>query len=97
VDVGHLQCQGETPLAEQIETWGSRLCNVHLEDMCRGVHEHLMFGDGEIEFPPVLAALKRVAYDGGVYVELSRHSHDAPKAAQQAYDFLEPILASPDA
>ncbi|MGW4149959.1 sugar phosphate isomerase/epimerase, partial [Streptomyces albogriseolus] len=28
-----------------------------IEDMRRGVHEHLPFGDGEIDFPPVLAAL----------------------------------------
>lgn len=94
LDVGHLQCQGETPLAQQITKWGGLLSNVHLEDMRRGVHEHLMFGQGEIEFPPVLAALKHVAYEGGIYVELSRHSHEAPQAAQRAYDFLTHHLSS---
>jgi len=43
LDVGHLHCQGEVPVAEQIRRWSSRLVNVHLEDMRRGVHEHLMF------------------------------------------------------
>ncbi len=93
IDVGHLQCQGETPIAPVIERWVERLANVHIEDMRAGVHEHLMFGEGEIDFPPVLAALARVGYNGGVYVELSRHSHEAPQAARRAFEFLEPMMS----
>jgi len=92
LDVGHLHCQGETPIAPQIDRWAGRLVNVHLEDMRCGVHEHLMFGEGQIDFPPVLAALVRSGYQGGLHVELSRHSHDAPRAARQVYDFLTPLL-----
>ena len=33
------------------------LVHVQIEDMRRGVHEHLEFGEGEIDFAPVLAAL----------------------------------------
>ncbi len=51
-----------------------------------------MFGQGEIEFAPVLQALADVGYQGGVYVELSRHSHEAPAAARQAIEFLRPLL-----
>ncbi len=92
LDIGHLHCQGETPIAGQIHRWALRLANVHLEDMRQGIHEHLMFGEGEIEFPPVLHALADVSYGGGVHVELSRHSHEGPIAAQRAYDFLRPHL-----
>ena len=92
LDVGHLHCQGEVPIAEVIRRWASRLVNVHLEDMRAGVHEHLMFGAGEIEFPPVLHALAEVSYPGGVHVELSRHSHQAPQAARRAFEFLRPIM-----
>jgi sugar phosphate isomerase/epimerase len=60
--------------------------------MRRGVHEHLMFGEGEIDFPPVLEALAAAGYSGGVYVELSRHSHQAPDAARQAWEFLRSIF-----
>jgi hypothetical protein len=35
-----------------------RLVDVQIEDMKRGVHEHLEFGAGEIGFPPVLVVLK---------------------------------------
>ncbi len=91
LDIGHLHCQGETPIARVIDRWASLLVNVHIEDMCCGVHEHLMFGQGEIDFPPVLQALARVGYNGPVHVELSRHSHQAPEAAREAFEFLTKI------
>ncbi|MGC3967711.1 MAG: sugar phosphate isomerase/epimerase family protein [Pirellulales bacterium] len=93
LDVGHLQCQGELPLAGTIEAWGSELVNVHIEDMRAGAHEHLMFGDGEIAFGPVLKSLLRIGYSGGVYVELSRHSHEGPTAATRSLEFLTKTLA----
>jgi sugar phosphate isomerase/epimerase len=92
LDIGHLWCQGELPLADAIARWGPRIVNVHIEDMRAGVHEHLMFGEGEIQFPPVLEALARAGYRGPLHVELSRHSHEAPQAAQRAYDFLSPLV-----
>ena len=92
LDVGHLHCQGELPIAEKIAHWGAQLVNVHIEDMRRGIHEHLMFGEGEMEFPPIFEALAKADYRDGIYVELSRHSHDAPNAVRQAFDFLHPLV-----
>jgi sugar phosphate isomerase/epimerase len=92
LDVGHLHCLGETPIAGQIRRFAPRLVNVHIEDMRAGMHEHLMFGEGEIDFPPVLKALADVGYAGGIHVELSRHSHMAPEAARRAFEFLSPLL-----
>jgi sugar phosphate isomerase/epimerase len=92
LDLGHLQCQGEGPIDKVIERWAPRLVNVHIEDMRAGRHEHLMFGEGEIDFLPVLSALARVRYVGGVHVELSRHSHEGPTAAKKAFDFLTGVL-----
>jgi sugar phosphate isomerase/epimerase len=50
------------------------------------VHEHLEFGEGEIDFPPALAAL--AGYRGQVAVELGRHGHAAPDVARRSIDFL---------
>jgi sugar phosphate isomerase/epimerase len=97
LDVGHLHCLGEFPLADRIGQWGPWLVAVHLEDMRVGVHDHLMFGEGEIDFPAVIDALHAARYEGGVYVELSRHSHVAPEAAVQAYRFLQPLIAEASA
>ncbi len=95
LDVGHLHCLGETPIPDVIRHWSDSLVNVHIEDMRAGVHEHLMFGMGEMDFPPILAAFAQANYYGGVHVELSRHSHDGPRAAKQAFEFLAPIVGAP--
>jgi len=91
LDIGHLHCHGEEPIADHIRHWREHLWNVHIEDMRRGVHDHLMFGDGEIDFGPVLAALKGMDYHGGVHVELSRHSHDAVNTARRALAYLRNV------
>ena len=92
LDVGHLQCLGETPITDQIRHWADRIVNVHFEDMRSGEHEHLMFGEGEIDFPPVIAALQEIGYVGGLHVELSRHSHVGPYAAMASAKFLRPLV-----
>lgn len=89
IDIGHLHCNGETPIAEEIRRHANDLANVHIEDMRTGVHEHLMFGEGEIDFLPVFEALEEIRFNGPVCVELSRHSHQAPTVARAAYAFLK--------
>lgn len=91
IDIGHLHCQGEVPITDHLRRWASLLWNIHIEDMRRGVHEHLMFGEGEIDFAPVFEALREIGYPGGVHVELSRHSHDAVAAAKRAMEFLSRV------
>jgi L-ribulose-5-phosphate 3-epimerase len=89
IDVGHLHCQGETPIADHLRRWRDCLWNIHIEDMRRGVHDHLMFGQGEIDFTPILKTLRDIGYSNGAYVELSRHSHDSVNTARQALAFLQ--------
>lgn len=87
LDIGHLVCQGE-PIETSIRQWSHVLWNVHLEDMRRGRHEHLPFGEGEVPVPQVLRWLSEVGYRGGVHVELSRAGSDGVNRARQARDFL---------
>jgi hypothetical protein len=68
---------------------------VQIEDMRRGVHEHLPLGEGEIDFPPVLAALHAAGYPGLVSVELPRHSHTAATAARHSIEFLHRAATAP--
>jgi sugar phosphate isomerase/epimerase len=91
LDIGHLHCMGEEPIADYVRHFAPRLVNVHIEDMRRGVHEHLMFGEGEIDFVPILRALRHSGYGGGIHVELSRHSHMAPDAARRSHEFLRSL------
>jgi sugar phosphate isomerase/epimerase len=91
IDIGHLHCQGEVPIADHLRRWRHLLWNVHIEDMRRGVHDHLMFGEGEIDLGPVLRTLDEIGYAGGVHVELSRHSYNAVETARRAIQFLSKI------
>lgn len=59
IDIGHVQCVEDGSIADHLRRWAKPLSNVHIEDMRRGVHEHLRFGEGEIDFPPVMAAAPR--------------------------------------
>jgi sugar phosphate isomerase/epimerase len=88
LDIGHCRCVEPAPVADCVALAGPYLVNVQIDDMRRGTHEHLEFGAGEIEFPPVLGALAEVDYRGLVAVELPRHSHAAPAVAASSLEFL---------
>ncbi|MEV7969032.1 sugar phosphate isomerase/epimerase family protein [Sphaerisporangium sp. NPDC088356] len=88
LDIGHCRCLELEPVPDCVRRAGPHLVNVQIEDMRRGVHEHLEFGEGEIDFPPVLAALEEAGYRGLVSVELPRHSHAAPLIAARSLRFL---------
>ncbi|QJW97843.1 sugar phosphate isomerase/epimerase family protein [Frigoriglobus tundricola] len=92
IDVGHLVCNRELPVSKFLTEWKHVLWNVHIEDMRAGVHDHLMFGAGEVDFADVFEGLRRANYTGGVYVELSRHSYDAVNTARNAKAFLDQFL-----
>lgn len=89
LDVGHVHCTEDQPIPEIIRRYREVIWNVHIEDIRGRCHEHLPFGEGEIEFPPILDALREIRYTGLVNVELSRHSHDAPAQARRSLDFLK--------
>jgi sugar phosphate isomerase/epimerase len=92
LDVGHAFLTEDDRPAACIRKFGPAIKNIHLEDMKKGDHKHLQFGDGEIKFSEVFDALKEIQYGGLINVELSRHSRNAVKAAEQSYNFLRYYL-----
>ncbi|WTI93492.1 sugar phosphate isomerase/epimerase [Streptomyces sp. NBC_00723] len=94
LDIGHCQCLEPLPPADCVTAAGPWLRHVQIEDMRRGVHEHLPFGEGEIDFPPVLAALDATGYQGLTVVELPRHSHAGPELARSSMAFLRTRLTA---
>ncbi len=75
IDLGHMECMGEWPLADTLRRSTSQLVNVHVDDMRPCIHEHLPLGTGLLEFPPLFEALRDGGYTGGLHVELPRQSH----------------------
>jgi L-ribulose-5-phosphate 3-epimerase len=89
LDIGHCRALETLDVPDCVTAVADHLVNVQIDDMRRGVHEHLEFGTGEIDFPPVLRALIESGYRGLVAVELPRHSHAAPETARRSLAFLQ--------
>ena len=92
LDVGHLLVTADLPVGGEIARWAPRLRHVHLDDIQGGVHEHRMFGSGELDLAETLAALLAAGFDGMAAVELSRDSHRGASAAEEALGHLRRAL-----
>lgn len=89
LDCGHLLVTGEGDPADVIMKTRDLLGAVAIEDMKRGVHEHLPFGEGDMDMKRVIEALRTCEFEGVVAVELGRHSHEGPKQLLHSKAFLE--------
>jgi len=89
LDTGHCLVTQDIAPAEAVRAYADRLGTVAIEDMQRGVHQHLPFGEGDMDVPAVLKALRDTGFDRLVCVELSRASPTAHEAIPQSIDFLK--------
>jgi len=90
LDLGHAFIT-ERSVCETIKTYKNDIVNIHLEDMKKNKHDHLFFGEGDMDFKDIFHTLNDIKYRGQVNIELSRHSHNAVKTAQNAFGFINPI------
>lgn len=88
LDVGHVLVTGEGDPAAIIRDARAHLFTVALEDMRHGVHDHLPFGEGDLDLRSVLSALRDAGFARIASVELPRHSYDAVRVATQSKDAL---------
>lgn len=88
LDLGHAFLAEDVTVGESIQMFRYDIKNIHIEDMKKGKHEHLFFGEGDMNFQEIFHALKETGYDGPINVELSRHSRNAVEVAKRARDFL---------
>jgi sugar phosphate isomerase/epimerase len=95
LDLGHCVCLEDEPVDACVRRAGARLAHVHADDMPRGVHEHLPFGEGELDLEAALGALAAGDYQGMVAVELSRHAHEAHRLVPESLAALRAAEASP--
>lgn len=88
LDTGHCLASEECEPAAAIRQMRERLGTIAVEDMRRGVHEHLYFGEGEMDIPVILQTLREISFEKLICVELSRHSHCADVIIPAAIEFL---------
>ena len=92
VDIGHLECLGERPLAATVRDVAHRIVNVHIDDMIVCRHEHLPLGKGDIDYVPIFRELLAARYQGGLHVELPRQSHRWYETAKESYEFIHRMI-----
>lgn len=92
VDIGHLECLGERPLAATVRDVADRIVNVHIDDMIVCRHEHLPLGKGDIDYVPIFRELLAARYQGGLHVELPRQSHRWYETAKESYEFIHRMI-----
>lgn len=84
LDLGHCLVTQEREPDAAVRELAAELGTVTIEDMRRGVHEHLPFGEGDMDTVAALRALHDVRFTRLVCVELSRDSHRAHTMVPQA-------------
>jgi sugar phosphate isomerase/epimerase len=91
-DVGHFYCVSE-PLPETVRRLAPFTKHYHFEDIAANrVHQHLVPGDGAIDFKSVVDAIRETGYDGWLTVELYPFLDDPDGAGKRALDRLAPLL-----
>ena len=88
LDLGHCLVTGEREPAAALAEFAPHLGTVAIEDMRRGDHTHLPFGEGDMDIPACLDALEAIGFRRLVCVELSRESHRADRMIPQSLDWL---------
>jgi sugar phosphate isomerase/epimerase len=93
LDVGHVPVTEEITPADAVRRLGARLGGLQLDDCRGGAHEHLMPGEGEIEWPAVMEAVRDVGFQGLASLELPRHGHDPIQTSRAALAFFRELGA----
>ncbi len=94
LDVGHCLAVGDLSPQDAIRAFADDLFVLHLDDHRRGRHEHLAFGEGEVDFSAVAKAVEATGFDGPLEVELSRHGSDAARVAATSLAYLRERFAN---
>ena len=93
LDTGHCLVTQDIDPADAIRRYAARLGTVAIEDMRRGDHTHLPFGQGDMDMPAILSALGDIGFRRLVCVELGRESPRAHLAIPEAIGYLKGIVA----
>jgi inosose dehydratase len=90
-DTAHLAAGGADPAAV-IRKYPERIRHVHLKDLRKDPFAFLPLGQGELDFPDIIQAIKESGYDSWLMVELDEYDGDPRAAAEISRKFLEELL-----
>jgi sugar phosphate isomerase/epimerase len=91
-DIGHFFCAGEAPHAafEDLFEW---IGHVHIEDIAPSrIHNHLIVGQGAIDFPKIFEAMVRLKYACDISLELYPYVDMPEEAGRRSLACLLPLM-----
>jgi inosose dehydratase len=91
-DTAHLAAAGSDPAAV-IREYPDRIRHVHLKDFRADPFQFLPLGEGDLDFPDIIRAVKESGYDSWLMVELDSYDGDPRAAAEISKNYLDKILA----
>ncbi len=83
LDIAHAAVTADD-LSWAIYQLGPRLVHVHVADVTNGTHQHLLPGEGSIDFDEVKDILDSVEYDGPMVIDIPRHEGDPAEVCRAA-------------
>ncbi len=94
-DIGHFYCVGED-IPQAIRRLQRHIRHYHVEDIAETrVHEHLIPGDGAIDFSAAFDAVRVTGYQGWLTVELYPYLDDPDAAGRRALEHLSTAIHAP--
>ncbi len=91
-DIGHFFCAGEDPVValEELFEW---VGHMHVEDIApTREHNHLIAGQGAIDFAAVFRAMARLGYDDDISLELYPYVDTPDEAGEESLKHLRPLF-----
>lgn len=91
-DIGHFYCAGEDPAAalEELFEW---VGHMHIEDIASSrAHQHLIAGQGAIDFVTVFKAIQQLGYNRDISLELYPYVDTPDQAGAESLAHLKPLM-----
>ena len=91
-DIGHFFCVGDDPRQafEELFQW---VGHVHIEDIAPSrAHNHLIAGQGAIEFKAIFETMVRLGYSGHISLELYPYLDAPEEAGRESLEYLRPVF-----
>ena len=88
-DVGHVFLQDEDPMAA-MDKYRGQVVHAHLENMAKGVHNHLVPWEGDMDLKAYLTKLKEIGFDGNASLDVYQYDYEA--VAEESVAYLKKVL-----
>ena len=81
------------PVSAYFEKMGGAIRQLHFIDSLASSEDHLIPGDGEMDFPCIVSYLKRIGFDGVLSLELfSRYANEPDFSAERGIRAIRSLL-----